>query len=127
MVCGGIFFGASGIFIVPVSTALGIGQGQFSLYLTIQSLTIAIGVLIAPKLLAKYSFRALNAISSVVAGLGFAKDVVLLYVCGVMIGLGCVFFTYLIAETLLPHWFSQNLGTANCYCYGWSWLRWNHL
>lgn len=117
MVFGSIFFGARGIFIVPVSTALGIGQGQFSLYLTIQSLTIAIGVLIAPKLLAKYSFRALNAISSVVAGLGFvlmgfAKDVVLLYVGGVMIGLGCVFLTYLIAGTLLPHWFSQNLGTA---------------
>ncbi len=31
LVCGGIFFGAIGIFIVPVSTALGIGQGQFSL------------------------------------------------------------------------------------------------
>lgn len=44
--------------------------------------------------------------------MGFAKDVVLLYVGGVMIGLGCVFLTYLIAGTLLPHWFSQNLGTA---------------
>ena len=117
LVCGGIFFGASGIFIVPVSTALGIGQGQFSLELTIQSLTIAVGVLLAPRLLAKYSFRTLNAISFVVAGMGFvlmgfSQNALLLYVGGVMIGLGCVFLTYLIAGTLLPHWFSQNLGTA---------------
>ncbi len=44
--------------------------------------------------------------------MGFAQNALLLYVGGVMIGLGCVFLTYLIAGTLLPHWFSQNLGTA---------------
>ena len=44
--------------------------------------------------------------------MGFARNALLLYVGGVMIGLGCVFLTYLIAGTLLPHWFSQNLGTA---------------
>lgn len=73
--------------------------------------------MLAPRLLAKYSFRTLNAISSFVAGMGFvlmgfAQNALLLYVGGVMIGLGCVFLTYLIAGTLLPHWFSQNLGTA---------------
>ncbi len=36
--------------------------------------------------------------------MGFAQNALLLYVGGVMIGLGCVFITYLIAGTLLPHW-----------------------
>lgn len=116
-VCGGIFFGASGIFIVPVSTALGIGQGDFSMYLTIQSFTIAIGVIFAPKILAKFSYRKINAVASVIAGcgfalMGFAKNVVLLYAGGVLVGIGCVFLTYLITGTLLPRWFKQKLGTA---------------
>ncbi len=116
-VCGGIFFGASGIFIVPVSTALGIGQGDFSMYLTIQSFTMAIGVIIAPKILSKFSYRKINAAASVIAGggfaiMGFAKNVVLLYVGGVLVGVGCVFLTYLITGTLLPRWFKQKLGTA---------------
>ena len=67
LVCGGIFFGASGIFIVPVSTALGIGQGDFSMYLTIQSFTMAIGVMLAPKILAKLSYRLINAAATVIA------------------------------------------------------------
>lgn len=116
-VCGGIFFGSSGIFIVPVCKSLKIGQGNFSMYLTIQSFTIAAAVIIAPKLLEKFKYKTLNAASSVIAGSGFvamsfAKDVVLLYVGGVMIGCGCVFLTYLIAGTLLPKWFKKELGIA---------------
>lgn len=117
LVCGGIFFGASGIFIVPVSTALGIGQGDFSMYLTIQSFTMAIGVMVAPKILAKFSYRMINAVATVVSGLGFvlmgfAQNVVFLYVGGVLVGTGCVFLTYLIAGVLLPRWFKKNQGTA---------------
>ena len=36
--------------------------------------------------------------------MGFAQNALLLYVGGVMIGLVCVFISYLIAVTLLPHW-----------------------
>ena len=116
LVCGGIFFGASGVFIVPVTTSLGIGLGEFSMYLTIQSISMAVTMLIAPKLLAKYKYKKLNAISAVLSGCGFAlmglaKNVMLLYIAGVLIGFSCVFLTYLISGTLLPHWFSQKLGT----------------
>ena len=85
--CGGIFYGASGVFIVPVTTALGIGQGDFSMYLTIQSVTLALTMFAAPKLLQKCSYKNLNSISVVVASIGFAimgfaRNVVLLYVGG---------------------------------------------
>jgi len=116
LVCGGIFFGASGVFIVPVTESLGIGQGQFSMYLTIQSFTMALTMLIAPKLIGKFSYRKLNTASVVIAAagfmmMGFAQNVILLYIGGVLIGLGCVFLTYLISGTLLPRWFHQNLST----------------
>ncbi len=61
LVCGGIFFGASGVFIVPVTESLGIGQGEFSMYLTVQSFTMALVMLVAPKLTSRFSFRLLNA------------------------------------------------------------------
>lgn len=116
LVCGGIFFGASGVFIVPVTTSLGIGQGEFSMYLTIQSITMAVTMLVAPKLLGKICYKKLNAMSVVLSACGFAlmglaKNVMLLYIAGVLIGFGCVFLTYLISGTLLPRWFRQKLGT----------------
>ena len=116
LVCGGIFFGASGVFIVPVTESLGIGQGEFSMYLTVQSFTMALVMLVAPKLTARFSFRLLNAAAVVLASagfaaMGFANGVLLLYVGGALVGFGCVFLTYLISGTLLPRWFSRNLGT----------------
>jgi len=116
LVCGGIFFGASGVFIVPVTTSLGIGLGEFSMYLTIQSVSMAVTMLIAPKLMGKFSYKKLDTISVVLSGCGFAlmglaKNVILLYIAGVLIGFGCVFLTYLISGTLLPRWFNQKLGT----------------
>lgn len=116
LVCGGIFFGSSGVFIVPVTESLGIGQGDFSMYLTIQSVTMAATMLIAPKLLGKFSYKKLNALAVILSGAGFsimgmAQDILLLYIGGVLIGFGCVFLTYLISGTLLPHWFKQKLGT----------------
>lgn len=116
LVCGGIFFGASGVFIVPVTNSLGIGQSEFSMYLTVQSFTMALVMLAAPKLTARFSFRILNAVAVVLAALGFAamgfaNGVLLLYVGGALVGFGCVFLTYLISGTLLPRWFNRNLGT----------------
>lgn len=116
LVCGGIFFGASGVFIVPVTNSLGIGQGEFSMYLTVQSFTMALVMLVAPKLTSRFSFRVLNAVAVVLAALGFAvmgfaNGVLLLYVGGALVGFGCVFLTYLISGTLLPRWFNKKLGT----------------
>ena len=116
LVCGGIFFGASGVFIVPVTRSLGIGQGEFSMYLTIQSFTMAVVMFAAPKLIGRYSFRKLDAVSAVVASAGFAmmglaRNVFLLYAGGVLVGVGCVFLTYMISGTLLPRWFQRKLNT----------------
>lgn len=116
LVCAGILFGASGVFMTPVSTALGIGTASFSMYLTIQSFAQAITVVIAPKLLGKFSYKSLNAVAAVLAGvgfamMGFAKGVVVLYVGGALIGVGIVFLTYLTSGTLLPRWFNTKLGT----------------
>lgn len=116
LVCGGVFFGASGVFIVPVTQSLGIGQGEFSIYLTIQSFTMAFVMIAAPKLIGRFSFRKLDAVSTVIASAGFvmmglAQNVILLYIGGVFIGGGCTFLTYLISGTLLPRWFKQKLNT----------------
>ena len=117
LICGGIFFGASGVFIVPVTASLGIGQGDFSMYLTVQSITMALTMFAAPKLIQRVSYRKINAVSVLLAGggfalMGFANGVLLLYVGGALIGIGCVFLCYLISGTLLPRWFKRKLGTV---------------
>ena len=115
LICGGILYGASGVFIGPVTKSLNIGIGKFTLYMTIQGIAQAILVLLAPKLLGKFPFKTLNAISAIVAGvgfgmMGFAKGVGMLYVGGVLVGFGTVFLSYLSPGVLLPRWFTSRLG-----------------
>lgn len=116
LLAAGIVFGASGMFIVPVTTDLGIGQGQFTLYMTFQSIAMALCVMAAPKLMAKFKYRTLNIISSITVSvgmmlMGFANGVLLIYVGGVLLGISLVFLTLLSPGVLIPRWFSQKQGT----------------
>jgi len=116
ILAAGIFFGASGMFIVPVTTSLGIGQGEFAMYLTIQNVAMASCTLIAPKLMAKFKFKSLNAIGVILSAvgfgmMGFAQNTIPIYVGGALIGVSLTFLTFLSPGTLLPRWFQQKLGT----------------
>ena len=50
------------------------------MYLTVQSFTRALIMLVAPKLTAHFSFSILNAVAVVLAALGFANGVLFIYV-----------------------------------------------
>lgn len=115
--CSAIIFSLPGLFVIPVSESLGIGQGQFTMYITVQCVTMAIGTPFSSKLLQKYDFAKLNFISIVLCGfgfglMGFADSLASIYLCGAMIGLGCIFAAYLFLGTILPRWFKDNLGIA---------------
>ena len=116
LLAAGIIFGASGQFIVPVTKSLGIGQGQFSFYMTIQQVAMALCTMAAPKLLEKFRFKPLNVTGTILASVGlgmmaFAKGIMVFYVGGALIGIGLTFLTFLTPGTLIPRWFNQKLGT----------------
>ena len=113
---GGIFFGSSGLFIVPVTESLGISQAQFSLYLTFQQVAMGVAVILAPKLVEKIPFKRIDAMAIIPLSLAypimaFANNVALLYVGGALIGLSCAFLTFLAPGTLIPRWFKSRLNT----------------
>ncbi len=113
---GGIFFGSSGVFMVPVTETLGIGQAQFSLYLTFQQIAMGIAVILTPKLMSKLSYKRINMLAVIPLSIGFpimafAQNVAFLYVGGFLIGFALCFITFLAPGTLIPRWFKSRLNT----------------
>ncbi len=114
---GGIIYGASGVFVAPVTESLNISQGQFMLYMTfINGAQAVTATLLAPKLLAKFSYHKLDAVAVIVASaglalMGFAKNTFVFYIAGILMGFGTCFLTALAAGILIPRWFKQHQGT----------------
>lgn len=115
MFLAGALLQTSGLFVVPVTSALGISQGTYMMYMTIQYIVMAIAAMFVPKLLAKYAYTILNRIGIVIMGLGiiamaFAKNIVPVYFGGICLGCGMVVVTFLASGTLIPRWFKTRVG-----------------
>jgi MFS family permease len=108
-------FSCAGIFYTPVSTALGVGRGAFALYMTIISLTMAVFLPFAGKMLAKLDARlclsaATIAVGGAIIAMSFFTEVWHFYIAGVFIGLGEAFLIWLAVPTLINRWFKKNAG-----------------
>lgn len=118
LISGGIIYGASGVFVKPVTTSMNISQGQFMLYMTFINGTQAVtATFLAPKLLEKFSYHKLDAVAVIFATLGLimmglSQNVVMFYVAGAFMGFGTCFLTALAAGMLIPRWFKMHQGTV---------------
>lgn len=111
----GISMSCAGIFYPPVSEALGVARGTFSLYMSFSFLTSALMLSIAGKLLQNYSARWLLTLNSValgiiITGMGCLNAVWQFYVAGALMGVTLAFLLYLSFPTLLNRWFSSKVG-----------------
>lgn len=117
LISGGVIYGASGVFVVPVTTSMNISSGQFMLYMTFTNGAMAVAAtLLAPKLLQKFRYTRIDAAAVISAGagiilMGFSRNLIMFYIAGVLMGLGCCILTYLAAGTLIPRWFKMNQGS----------------
>lgn len=105
----------AGIFYTPVCSELGVGKGEFALYMTIMYLTIAVFLPFAGKLFAKQDARAcLSAAVLCVGGaliaMSFFSAVWQFYIAGVFLGLGITFLMFIAVPTLLDRWFAERVG-----------------
>ncbi|MBP3624954.1 MAG: MFS transporter, partial [Peptococcaceae bacterium] len=106
-----------GLYVVPVCEEFGIGAATFSLYFTIQSISIAIATSVSGKLMTKYGVKKtllvaiiMNAIWFV--GLSRAQSITTFYVLGALIGTTFSLAMFLPVPALITAWFEEKRGFA---------------
>lgn len=111
----GISMSCAGIFYPPVSEALGVQRGTFSLYMSFSFLTSSLMLSVAGRLLQRYSARKILTLNSaalglIIASMGCLNAVWEFYVIGALMGVTLSFLLYLSFPTLLNRWFSAKVG-----------------
>ncbi len=118
MACGlGLLFNCAGIFLVPVSEALGVGRGPVSFYLTIMNLTMTLVLPLAGRTLSKKRIERILFIAYVInyaafASLALANSIVHFYIAGVLIGFCGAFSLIMPVPVLINNWFEKKLGVV---------------
>lgn len=113
----GIFSNCGGIFIQPVCDELGFARADFQLYMSIVTLTMAVTMPLAQKVLAWARLRLLVPGIIIVECIAFGlmsqyHSVVGWYVSGFLLGLGHAYLTYLLVPFILNNWFKVRYGLA---------------
>ena len=113
----GLINNCAGIYFAPVSKDLGVSTGEFSLYLTLQTLISCLGMLFAKRILINVPLRTLLVITSCLVGfpiiaLSNGNKLWHWYLSGALQGTGLTYLCYFIPSILLPNWFKKKLGFA---------------
>ena len=113
----GILINCSGVFIKPVTEAMGYSRGGFTLYTTIQSIVAMISVPIYGEIFRRFSIRRVMLIASVYCCtvyfcLSFATQLWHFYVLGALYGLANSCITIMAVGTLVNRWFFERKGLA---------------
>lgn len=106
---------SSGLFLTPVSTDLGVGIGQLSLYLSISSIVTLIWLPIAGNLLKKIPVKTAALFSALLQtggfmALGWMQSVWGFYLLSIPLAMGAVVLVNLLGPVLINRWFSRNIG-----------------
>lgn len=111
----GLTMSCAGVFYTPVSRDLGVGVGEFGLYMSFNFLASSLMLSVAGRLMVKYGARALLSLSSAVMGaclfaMGSFDAVWQFHVAGAVIGITLAFLFYLSFPTLVNSWFRTRVG-----------------
>ncbi|MBP3585545.1 MAG: MFS transporter [Peptococcaceae bacterium] len=106
-----------GLYVVPVCEEFGIGAAAFSLYFTIQNISVAIASSFAGKLMTKYGVKKTLLVAIIInaiwfAGLSMAQSITAFYVLGALIGLTFSLAMFLPVPALITAWFAEKRGFA---------------
>lgn len=113
------------IFVVPVSSSLGVASSQFTFFITLVYLVGGIAAPFAGNLLQKYDLRIVLSVSVAMVALGlflcsFWDHIYLFYVSGVVVGFGIVSLMFLAIPILINRWFLQHAGLFMGICFAMS-------
>ena len=113
----GIFSNCGGVFIQPVCDELGFARADFQLYMSIITLTMALTMPLAQRILTRVNLRTLVSACVALECLAFGMmsqydSVYGWYISGLVLGLGHAYLTYLLLPYLLNNWFKVRYGLA---------------
>ncbi len=113
------------IFVVPVSSELGVAPAQFTFFITLTYLIGGIASPFAGNLLQRFDLRVVLSVSVLLVSIGllgcsFWQDIYLFYLSGVVVGLGIVSLMFLAIPTLINRWFSERTGFFIGLCFAMS-------
>ncbi len=113
----GMLLNCSGVFIKPVTEALGFSRGGFTFYTTIQSILTMIMAPFFGELFRRFSIRKVILIASTLCCTvyfcySFATQLWHFYVLAVLYGLGASGITIMAVGTLVNRWFREKKGLA---------------
>lgn len=108
----GLCTNADGVFYSSVSGAFGVGTGAVALYSTFAGLTMGISMPFMVKIMRKIEIHHLMRVGVVVAAvaialMGVVKEIWLLYVLGILRGIGCATFTTVPVNIIVGNWFKK--------------------
>lgn len=111
----GLNINLNGLYIQPVSQAIGVTTGAFSLSSTFISIGIAVGSISVPVFLKKVDYRLLVLIASVVATvmtvlMSFSSQVWMFSILGFIRGFASAFFGFVGLQFLINNWFIAKHG-----------------
>ncbi len=108
---------SAGLFLPGVSSDLGIGMGQLTLYLSISSVATMIMLPIGGKMMAKYDTKYLLTAAIILqagafAGFGLMTSVWGWYILAIPLAVGGVIITVIAGPVLINSWFKKSKGLA---------------
>lgn len=127
MICGGCFlicfmgyglaYSSISLYSVSICEAFGFSRGQFSVVMSLLSLSMSIGAFSYGKLSQKLSlkFLMISGVIMIAAGvllMSFSTTLPMFYFAGILIGLGLSVATVIPASILMLNWFGDKRGGA---------------
>jgi len=114
---GGSFFYGFGLFVKPLEADFGWSRGEIMLALTIAMLVWGMASPFFGRMIDRYSARIVIFIGALTSGLGFAllglmDNLLHLYVCWTVVGIGMAAMGPISVTTVVSNWFKKRRGTA---------------
>lgn len=111
----GLNINLNGLYIQPVSQAIGVSTGAFSLHSTFISIGIAVGSISVPVFLKKFDYRLIVLVASVVAAImtflmSLSSQVWMFSILGFIRGFSSAFFGFVGLQFLINNWFIAKHG-----------------
>lgn len=111
----GVGTNCNGIFMQPVSRALGVGVGSVSTFITVMGIACAAAAPIVGNIINKVDVRLIMTASSVIAGTAYlflsrVQNITQYRLAGALVGLGVGFGSFLTVTVILNNWFVKNNG-----------------
>lgn len=111
----GLNINLNGLYIQPVSQALGVSTGAFSLHSTFISIGIAVGSISVPRFLRKFDYRIIVLVASLIAALmtflmSLSSQVWMFSILGFIRGFSSAFFGFVGLQFLINNWFLAKHG-----------------